>query len=110
MQADTGVYILGVLLSITTAALFAATNVVYKKLGDRIAPLEIVITRSLISLPLAVVLVLPPFNPDGISLTLDGFLFLAFSMVIGLVIGDLLYFDEVIMKCSAITQIRFTSI
>lgn len=82
------------LASISTAALFAATNVVYKKLGDRISPLEIVITRSLISLPLAVVLILPPFNPDGINLTLDGFLFLAFSMVIGLVIGDLLYFES----------------
>ncbi|TFG06737.1 EamA family transporter [Candidatus Thorarchaeota archaeon] len=94
MQAAGGVYILGVVASITTAALFAATNVVYKKLGDRIAPLEIVITRSLVSLPLAIILVLPPFNPDGISLTLDGFLFLAFSMVIGLVIGDLLYFES----------------
>ncbi|NHI84032.1 MAG: EamA family transporter [Candidatus Thorarchaeota archaeon] len=94
MQTATGVYILGVLASIITAALFAATNVVYKKLGDRITPLEIVITRSLISLPLAIVLVLPPFNPDGISLTLDGFLFLTFSMVIGLVIGDLLYFES----------------
>ncbi|NHJ14132.1 MAG: EamA family transporter [Candidatus Thorarchaeota archaeon] len=94
MQTTTAIYILGVLASISTAALFAATNVVYKKLGDRISPLEIVITRSLISLPLAVVLILPPFNPDGINLTLDGFLFLAFSMVIGLVIGDLLYFES----------------
>jgi drug/metabolite transporter (DMT)-like permease len=94
LQTITGVYILGVLASISTAALFAATNVVYKKLGDRISPLEIVITRSLVSLPLAIVLVLPPFNPDGISISPEGFLFLAFSMVIGLVIGDLLYFES----------------
>ena len=94
VQAISGIYILGVLASIATAVLFASTNVVYKKLGDRITTLEIVITRTLVSIPLAIVLVLPPFNPDGINLTPTGVGFLAISMIIGLVIGDFLYFES----------------
>lgn len=94
MQAISGVYVLGVMAAIATAVLFASTNVVYKKLGDRITTLEIVATRTFVSLPLAVILVLPPFNPDGIFLTVDGFIILALSMIIGLVIGDFLYFES----------------
>lgn len=87
-------YVLGVLASIATSILFASTNVVYKKLGDRITTLEIVATRTFVSLPLAVILVLPPFNPDGIFLTVEGVVILAISMIIGLVIGDFLYFES----------------
>lgn len=94
MQAISGVYVLGVLASIATSILFASTNVVYKKLGDRITTLEIVATRTFVSLPLAVILVLPPFNPDGIFLTVEGVVILAISMIIGLVIGDFLYFES----------------
>jgi drug/metabolite transporter (DMT)-like permease len=94
VQAISGVYVLGVLAAIATAVLFASTNVVYKKLGDRITTLEIVATRTFVSLPLAIILVLPLFNPDGIFLTFDGVIILAISMIIGLVIGDFLYFES----------------
>ncbi|MGY5874147.1 MAG: DMT family transporter [Candidatus Thorarchaeota archaeon] len=92
MQSIPANYLIGIIASLGTAVLFAITNVFYKKLDDRVSTLEIVATRAWVSLPFAAIFVLPLFNADGFVMTTEALLIHAFSMFVGIVIGDVLYF------------------
>lgn len=92
MQIETQDYFVGVSISLLAAFLFAVTNVIYKKLDRQISVVEIVATRMWIGLPLAFLLILPPFNSDGLNVTLGNLLILTFSMAIGAILGDGSYF------------------
>ncbi len=85
-------YMLGVLAALIGAVFFAVTNIVYKQLSDRVSVIDILLTRVWISVPLAFVLLLPQFNPDGIGFTQSGVLLQIFSMFIGMLMGDAFYF------------------
>jgi drug/metabolite transporter (DMT)-like permease len=92
MQSVPANYLIGIIASLATAALFAITNVLYRKLDDRVSTLEIVATRAWVSLPFAAFFVLPMFNADGFVMTTEALLIQAFSMFVGIAIGDILYF------------------
>ncbi len=92
MQSIPANYFIGIIASLATAALFAITNVLYRKLDDRVSTLEIVATRAWVSLPFAAIFVLPMFNADGFVMTTEALLIQAFSMFVGIAIGDVLYF------------------
>lgn len=92
LQIGTGNYAMGILTALIAALLFATTNIIYKKYDREVSVLEIVITRMWVSFPLATLLILPPFNTDGVNVSFEGFLVLAFSMVTGALLGDGCYF------------------
>ncbi len=92
LQVGTANYTIGVVTALLAALLFAITNVIYKKFDREISVIEIVATRMWIGFPLAFLLILPPFNTDGVNVTLEGFLVLTFSMAIGALLGDGCYF------------------
>ena len=92
MQQIPADYFIGIMASVGTAALFAISSVFIRKIDDRVSTLEIVATRVWISLPLAALFLLPPFNPNGFVMTIDALIIHAFSMFVGMVIGDALYF------------------
>ncbi len=85
-------YLLGVVAAFTGAILFAVTNIMYKKLSDRVSIVDIILTRAWISIPLAILLILPPFNPEGFVITQSGVIVLTFSMFVGMILGDTFYF------------------
>jgi drug/metabolite transporter (DMT)-like permease len=85
-------YLVGILAAFLAAALFAITNIAYKQLSDRVSVVDIIITRVWISIPLALVLLLPQFNPGGVVITQNGLIILTISMFLGMILGDALYF------------------
>jgi len=92
LQVGTENYAIGIITALLAALLFAITNIVYKRFDQDISVVEIVATRMWIGFPIALLLILPPFNTDGVNVTLEGFLILTFSMVVGALLGDSCYF------------------
>ena len=92
LQAGTESYVIGISTALLAALLFAITNIIYKRFDREISIFEIVATRMWIGFPLALLLILPPFNPDGVRVTFDGILILTFSMATGALLGDGCYF------------------
>ncbi|MDF1539159.1 MAG: DMT family transporter [Candidatus Thorarchaeota archaeon] len=92
MQMGSTGYLIGVVAGIVAAFLFAITNIIYKKLDQRISVLEIIATRLWVSVPLAVILILPQFIQNGLELSSSSVFVLFISVLTGMVIGDGCYF------------------
>ena len=92
MQIGTEDYTIGILTALLAALLFAITNIIYKRFDQDISVVEIIATRMWVGFPIALLLVLPPFNADGVNVTLEGVLILTFSMAVGALLGDSCYF------------------
>lgn len=92
LQIGSTTYLIGVVAAVVAAFLFAATNVIYKKLDKKVSVLEIVATRMWVSLPLATILILPSFYQNGVELASTAVFVLFISVLTGMVIGDGCYF------------------
>ncbi len=92
MQLGSTGYLIGVVAGVAAAFLFAITNIIYKKLDQRISVLEIIATRVWVSVPLAVILILPQLLQGDIEISSWSVFVLFVSVLTGMVIGDGCYF------------------
>jgi len=85
-------YVFGVLSAIAATIFFGVTNVVYLRMSEDISVLDIMFTRIWVSLPLAYVFAVGSTGSLNIVVPVDAMFPLAVSMIIGIVIGDAMYF------------------
>ncbi|MGY5871825.1 MAG: DMT family transporter [Candidatus Thorarchaeota archaeon] len=92
MQVPPELYALGVLSALGATLLFGFTNIIYKKIDKEINIIDIVVTRVWISLPLAFVFAVETTGTINITVPQAALFPLAISMILGIVIGDTMYF------------------
>ncbi|TFG32475.1 EamA family transporter [Candidatus Thorarchaeota archaeon] len=92
MQASLGPYIIGILSALAATALFGVTNVIYRKIDNEISVLDIAITRIWISLPLSFLFTVTAVGSVSFTVPAESMFPLAISMIIGIMIGDTMYF------------------
>ena len=92
MQESIEVYAIGILCAIAATVFFGITNVIYRKIDNEISVIDIVVTRIWISLPLAYIFAIGSAGTVNISIPAESMFPLAISMILGIVIGDTLYF------------------
>ncbi len=85
-------YVLGVLSALAATIFFGATNIVYLRMRENIGVMDIMFTRIWVSLPLAYFFAIAAVGNFDITIPMDAMLPLAFSMIIGIMIGDGMYF------------------
>lgn len=84
-------FVLGSAIALVTAFLWAAGVNVYKSQGSEATPLAINALKMWLSLAVMAALVVLPFRTTAFSVPYQSVLFLASSVTIGLVIGDLAF-------------------
>ena len=92
MQGFLEQYAIGILCAIAATVFFGITNVIYKKIDNEISVIDIVITRIWVSLPIAYIFAVGATGTIIISIPMESMFPLALSMILGIVIGDTLYF------------------
>jgi drug/metabolite transporter (DMT)-like permease len=92
MQGPLGQYAIGILCAIAATVFFGITNVVYKKIDNEISVIDIVVTRIWVSLPISYVFAVGSAGTVNISIPIESMFPLAISMILGIVIGDTMYF------------------
>ncbi len=85
-------YVLGVLSALAATIFFGATNIVYLRMRENIGVMDIMFTRIWVSLPLAYFFAIAAVGNFDMTIPMDAMLPLAFSMIIGIMIGDGMYF------------------
>ena len=90
MQLDP--YVFGVLSALAATVFFGATNVVYLRMSKDIGVLDIMFTRIWVSLPLAYVFAVGSTGTMDFTIPTDAMIPLALSMILGIMIGDGMYF------------------
>jgi drug/metabolite transporter (DMT)-like permease len=90
MQTSTELLI-GTAIGLTAAFLWAITTNVYKSQSDEATPLAISTLKTWISLAVMSVLVIMPFRATPFFMPSGAIIYLAASVTIGLVIGDIAY-------------------
>jgi len=83
--------LVGELAGLVGSALFGLSNIVYKSVSDEIRPLVINALKMWITLPVMLVIVLLPWRATSFMLPPTATLPLILSIIIGAVVGDLLY-------------------
>lgn len=83
--------IVGIAAGITTAALYAASVVIYRREGDEISPIAASSLKMWVALLLMGILVLLPLGYNPFSLTIEVTLLLTLSVIINAVLGDSIY-------------------
>jgi len=92
MQGSLEEYAIGILCAIAATVFFGITNVIYKKIDKEISVIDIVVTRIWVSLPIAYIFAVGSAGTVFISIPAESMFPLAISMILGIVIGDTLYF------------------
>ena len=92
MQASLGPYIIGILSALAATVLFGVTNVIYRKIDKEISVLDIAISRIWVSLPLSYFFAVAAVGSVSFSIPPDSLFPLSISMIIGIMIGDTMYF------------------
>lgn len=92
MQPVLDPYTFGVLSALAATILFGVTNVIYLRMSKDISVKDIMFTRIWVSLPLAYVFAVGSTGTVNITIPTDAMLPLAVSIVIGIVVGDAMYF------------------
>jgi len=92
MQGSLEEYAIGIVCAIAATVFFGITNVIYRKIDNEISVIDIVVTRIWISLPLAYIFAVVSTGTLNISVPVESMFPLAISMILGIVIGDTLYF------------------
>ncbi|MFW9787481.1 MAG: DMT family transporter [Candidatus Thorarchaeota archaeon] len=92
MQLLPETYILGVISALLAMFFFGATNLVYKKMSDDISVMDIMFTRMWVSLPVAYIFGVAASGSITFTLPTQAYFPLILSMVIGVLIGDGMYF------------------
>lgn len=90
MQLDP--YVFGVLSALAATVFFGATNIVYLRMSKDIGVMDIMFTRIWVSLPLAYVFAVGSLGTFDLTIPANAMLPLALSMVLGIMIGDGMYF------------------
>jgi len=92
MQGSLEEYAIGILCAIAATVFFGITNVIYKKIDKEISVIDIVVTRIWVSLPISYIFAVISAGTVFISIPAESMFPLAISMILGIVIGDTLYF------------------
>lgn len=92
MQGSVEQYTIGILCAIAATIIFGITNVIYRKIDEEISVIDIVVTRIWVSLPIAYLFAVMSSGTIYFSLTPESLVPLAVSMILGIVIGDTMYF------------------
>ncbi len=92
MQGSLEEYAIGILCAIAATVFFGITNVIYKKIDKEISVIDIVVTRIWVSLPISYIFAVVSAGTVFISIPAESMFPLAISMILGIVIGDTLYF------------------
>jgi drug/metabolite transporter (DMT)-like permease len=92
MQLILDPYILGVISALLAMLFFGVTNILYKKMSEDISVMDIMFTRMWVSLPLAYLFAVIASGSLTFTIPPAALFPLIFSMIIGLVIGDAMYF------------------
>ncbi len=92
MQLVLDPYVFGVLSALAGMIFFGVTNVVYLKMSKDISVMDIMFTRIWVSLPLAFVFAAGSTSTMNIIIPADAMIPLAVSMLLGIVMGDAMYF------------------
>jgi len=91
LSTPVDVLLVGELAGLVGSALFGLSNVVYKSVSNEIRPLVINALKMWITLPVMLVIVLLPWRTTSFMLPPTAILPLSLSIIIGAVVGDLLY-------------------
>ena len=92
MQLDSELFIGGILFALAATVLWGTTNVAYKKISDRFDTVTIVSTRLWVSVPIAYVFAVVSVGSLIVTVPPESLFPLALSMIIGIFLGDTLYF------------------
>ena len=92
MQGSLEEYTIGILFALAATIIFGITNVIYKKIDNEISVIDIVVTRIWVSLPLAYVFAVASAGTVNFAIPTEALVPLAVSMILGIVIGDTMYF------------------
>lgn len=92
MQGSLEQYAIGILCAIAATVFFGITNVIYKKIDDQISVIDIVVTRIWVSLPISYIFAVGASGTLTFSIPMESMFPLAISMILGIVLGDTLYF------------------
>ena len=92
MQGFSEEYALGILCAIAATLIFGVTNVVYRRIDKDISVIDIVVSRMWVSLPLAYVFAVWSSGTVSFSIPIESMIPLAVSMILGIIIGDTMYF------------------
>jgi len=92
MQLNLEPYVLGVISALLAMLFFGVTNVLYKKMSDDISVMDIMYTRMWVSLPVAYIFAVASSGSITFSVPVESLFPLILSMIIGIVIGDGMYF------------------
>jgi drug/metabolite transporter (DMT)-like permease len=85
-------YILGIISALLAMLFFGVTNVYYKKMSEDISVMDIMFTRMWVSLPIAYVFAVAASGSVTFTIPIESLFPLVLSMIIGIVIGDGMYF------------------
>jgi drug/metabolite transporter (DMT)-like permease len=92
MQPFPHTYVLGVISALLAMIFFGVTNVLYKRMSEDISVMDIMFTRMWISLPVAYIFAVAASGSISFTVPLHSLFPLIFSMVVGILIGDGMYF------------------
>ncbi|GAF79657.1 unnamed protein product, partial [marine sediment metagenome] len=90
MQFDP--YVFGVLSAVAASIFFGVTNLIYLRMSEDISVMDIMFTRFWVSLPFAFFFAVGSVGTTNITIPADAMIPLAVSMILGLVLGDSMYF------------------
>lgn len=83
---------LGIISALLAMLFFGVTNVLYKKMSDDISVMDIMYTRMWVSLPVAYIFAVASSGSITFLVPVESLFPLILSMIIGIVIGDGMYF------------------
>jgi drug/metabolite transporter (DMT)-like permease len=92
MQLILGPYVLGVISALLAMVFFGVTNILYKKMSNDISVMDIMFTRMWVSLPVAYIFGVLASGSLTFTIPSESLFPLILSMVIGILLGDGMYF------------------
>lgn len=92
MQLVLEPYVLGIISALLAMLFFGVTNVLYKRMSDDISVMDIMFTRMWVSLPIAYIFAVAASGSITFTVPIGALFPLILSMVIGIIIGDGMYF------------------
>jgi drug/metabolite transporter (DMT)-like permease len=92
MQLILEPYVVGIISALLSMLFFGVTNILYKKMSDEISVMDIMFTRMWVSLPIAYVFAVIASGSLIFTIPAEALFPLILSMIIGIVIGDGMYF------------------
>jgi len=92
MQLILEPYVLGIISALLAMLFFGGTNLLYKKMSEDISVRDIMFTRMWVSLPVAYVFAVLASGSLTFTIPMEALFPLILSMIIGIVIGDAMYF------------------